>query len=117
MILLPYALLLLVLCTGVVARPGTTVEQRGKKRRPSGEPLEVAATKKPYVAAVSSGSQSDNVITSKLSLEELEKLQTKNKLPSTLWPPKVGGVYYTEPHNFVSIRSFYYSWYLLIRIM
>ena len=97
MILLPYALLLLVLCTGVVARPGGK-KPRGNKRGPS-EPLEVAA--------VSSGSQSDNIIASKLSLEELEKLKTKNELPSIFWPPKVGGVYYTEPANFVSIRSFY----------
>jgi len=110
MILLPYALLLLALCpTGVFARPGG---KKRKDRRPDDTPQAAASTS--HAVSVSSKPQSlagmtvDEILALRhVPLKQLDELKIINELSSDLWPPKIGGVYYTEPRNFVSIRSFY----------
>ncbi len=84
-------------------------------RRPD-DKLQAAALNLPksHAVAVSPKPQSLASLTAdeilalrQVPLKQLDELKIINNLPPDLWPPKIGGIYYTEPQNFVSIRSFY----------
>ncbi len=115
----PYALLLLVLlCSGVVgAPPPGHKKQRGfnaqGQRLPVGHAQSPAPAQSSKYYLVGQGLATITGIPllakKRVSLEDLMKLEKGhkfvNKLPSEVWPPKVGGVYFTEPRNFVRSTS------------
>jgi hypothetical protein len=124
MILSPYALLLLalLLCSEVVgAPPPGHKKQRGFNAQ--GEQLPVNRASSPAPAAQPSKEYPGKKLAAitgipilaekRVSLEDLMKLEKEdkfvNRLSSDVWPPKVGGVYFTEPRNFVRSISDHFN--------
>ena len=95
MILIKYALLLSVLFSVVVPQPGD-----------SGKGKEIATVPENQNVPQASGNKDPY----RISLAELVKLRKEipksKEKPMPYWPPVIGGVYWTEPFNTVSMGPF-----------
>jgi hypothetical protein len=132
MILIKYALLLFALCSVVVPTGDSGTGKQKQKDNHDGTPNkkyqidekvndhieeknwkyhsdDIIARNRDYINKKKNGEHPDGTPRC-ISLDELNKIESEipNPKPILHWPPSawIGGIYVTEPFNFVSMESF-----------